>query len=131
MNVFLANLPYTVTEDEVRAFFNGVCPVHTVRLAYDGATKKFRGFAFVDVGDAVEVAIKKLDRVKLSGRTITVAKAKGGERGTSNARPKAKRGGGPSRERREARRGEGRQSERLKSSEHDDYRAAKNFWGVE
>ncbi|MCC7410065.1 MAG: RNA-binding protein [Gammaproteobacteria bacterium] len=89
MNIYIGNLAWSVTEDEVRALFGEHGPVTTVNLIKDRLTGESRGFGFVEMerqADA-EAAIKSLNGRAVSGRAITVNIAKAREeRGSS--RPK-------------------------------------------
>ena len=69
--LYVGNLPYKMTEQEVRSIFEEYGSVHTVTLIIDRYTGKMRGFGFVEM-DNPEVAIKGLDGKMVSGRKIRV-----------------------------------------------------------
>ena len=85
MNIFVSNLPYTATEDEVRQLFEGYGSVDTVRLMTDRDTGRPRGFGFVEMPNGTEAraAIAALNGKDLGGRSLTV----------NEARPREERGG--------------------------------------
>jgi RNA recognition motif-containing protein len=85
MNIFVSNLPYTATEDEVRQLFEGYGSVDTVRLLTDRDTGRPRGFGFVEMPNGTEAraAIAALNGKDLGGRSLTV----------NEARPREERGG--------------------------------------
>lgn len=72
--LWVGNLPWSVTEDDIVRFFEPVCRPRRVRIMTDLDTGKPRGFAFVDVGSAVDatLAVEKLNRADLMGRSIFV-----------------------------------------------------------
>ena len=88
MTIFVANLAFTATEDEVRQLFEGYGAVDTVRLMTDRDTGRPRGFGFVEMPDAREAqaAIDGLNGTSLGGRPLTI----------NEARPREERGGSPS-----------------------------------
>ena len=85
MQIFVGNLAYTATEEDVRQLFEGYGVVDTVRLATDRDTGRPRGFGFVEMPDATEAqaAIDGLNGTSLGGRQLTV----------NEARPREERGG--------------------------------------
>ena len=94
--VFVGNLSFQTTEDELQALFAGFGTVERVSLVRDRDTGQSRGFAFVEMassGDAAQ-AIQGLNGRELNGRAMNV----------NEARPREERsGGGPGRRRREPR----------------------------
>ncbi len=84
--IYVGNLPFSATEDEVRELFAGHGTVHSVRLISDRATGRPRGFGFVDMDpEEATAAIEALDGTELGGRSLRVNEAK--ERGASPGRP--------------------------------------------
>ena len=84
--LYVGNLSYSVTEEELVTLFSGYGSVDTVKLITDRDTGKMKGFAFVEMmeeNDAVS-AVEGLNGREVSGRQIVV----------DVARPKAPRGGG-------------------------------------
>lgn len=86
MKIYVGNLPYRVTEQELRSAFESHGEVESVTLVTDKHTGQSKGFGFVEMpvqADA-ENAIKALDGSALGGRNIRVNQA----RPKSDARPK-------------------------------------------
>lgn len=88
MNIFVGNLSYDVSEDELRAAFEAHGEVASASIIMDRMTGRSRGFGFVEMPDKNQAtaAIQALNLQELKGRAITV----------NEARPKseAPRGGG-------------------------------------
>ena len=84
--LYVGNLSFKTTEDELRAAFGQFGAVTDVYVAMDKMTGRPRGFAFVTMGTADEAksAAEKMNGVDLGGRQLTV----------NEARPKEERPGG-------------------------------------
>lgn len=94
--IYVGNLPYDATEDQVRDLFAEYGTVESVIMINDRETGRFRGFCFVEMGNAAaDEAIEALDGAEVDGRPIKV----------NEARPREERGG--RRDNRGARRGGG------------------------
>jgi RNA recognition motif-containing protein len=96
--LFVGNLPYQATEDDLRTHFSQVgAPTQIVR-PLDRETGRARGFAFVEYADraAAEEAIKRFDGQLFMGRPLAVSEARAREdRGPSSGpRPSGGYGGG-------------------------------------
>ena len=85
--IYVGNLPFTATEDEVRAIFERHGKVESVKLINDRETGRPRGFAFVDMaaGEA-QNAIQQTNGFQMGGRPLRVNEAQertggGGNRG--------------------------------------------------
>jgi len=74
--IYVGNLPFSATEDQVRAIFAKHGEVHSVALINDRETGRFRGFGFVEIEDAALPAVLKLDGKALDGRPMKVNEAK-------------------------------------------------------
>lgn len=75
--VYVGNLPWEATEEELVAAFTPYGPVDEVRIAMDRATGRSRGFAFVEMNDAAaDKAIEALNGADWGGRALTVNQAK-------------------------------------------------------
>src|SRR5262249_25164086 len=72
--IFVGNLSYETTEEELRAVLIEVDPGVRVRLGMDRATGKPRGFAFAEFADAARAAdaIRRFDAYELKGRAPRV-----------------------------------------------------------
>ncbi len=83
--LYLGNLPFTATEDEVREMLGAFGPVHSVALPTDRDTGRPRGFGFAEMDDdGATKAIAGLDGTDFGGRSLRV----------NEARPREPRGGG-------------------------------------
>ncbi|MCK5848761.1 MAG: RNA-binding protein [Caldisericia bacterium] len=82
MNIFVSNLSFTTTEDELRTEFASFGELTSVNIIKDRMTNKSRGFGFVEMvsKEEAEKAIASLDGKSVNGRNITVAEAKPRER---------------------------------------------------
>jgi RNA recognition motif-containing protein len=78
MNIYVGNLAYSVTEDELRSAFGEFGEVSSVNLIIDRGTGQSKGFGFVEMPDnsAANEAIKSLNGTPLSGRNLKVNEAK-------------------------------------------------------
>ena len=78
--LYIGNLPFTTTEDELRQLLEAHGSVESVKLITDRHTGRPRGFGFVDMDAAgADAAISALDGQDFGGRTIRVSEAR--ERG--------------------------------------------------
>lgn len=82
--LYVGNLPFKVTEDDIRNLFEQYGSVHSVSLIVDRYTGKMRGFGFVEMENA-EDAVKSLDGYDMEGRALRVNLAR-----EKNERPKRK-----------------------------------------
>ena len=78
MNIYVGNLSYQVTEEELGNAFRQFGDVTSATIIMDKLSGKSKGFGFVEMPDATaaETAIKQLDGTALRGRNIKVNKAK-------------------------------------------------------
>src|SRR5689334_8109513 len=93
--LFVGNLAYSVTEDELRDLFAQVGGCDSVSIVLDRDTGQSRGFGFVTMtgADAAERAKKQLDGADLKGRRVRIDDAN-----DQSARPaRGPRTGGPRR----------------------------------
>ena len=75
--IYVGNLPFTATEDEVRELFEQHGTVHDVNLISDRDTGRPRGFGFVEMeDDPAEAAIEALNGYLLGGRSLRVNEAR-------------------------------------------------------
>jgi RNA recognition motif-containing protein len=76
-SIYVGNLPFTATEDEVRGLFSQFGDVQSVKIVTDRETGRPRGFAFVDMEDAdAESAIKALEGHQMGGRALKINEAR-------------------------------------------------------
>ena len=78
MNIYVGNLPYNMTEEELTTTFTAFGEVQSVNLISDKFTGQSKGFGFVEMPKNAEAdaAIKALNGSVLGGRSITVNQAK-------------------------------------------------------
>src|SRR2546426_11105065 len=77
MRIFVGNLSYQTTEDQITDMFSGVGTVESATIVTDRDTGRSRGFAFIEMDkDAATQAIEKFNGVDLNGRTINVNEAR-------------------------------------------------------
>jgi RNA recognition motif-containing protein len=76
-NIYVGNLSFSTTEQELRAAFEAYGKVISVKLIEDRETGRPRGFGFVEMEDAgASEAIKNLDGKEFGGRNLKVNEAK-------------------------------------------------------
>ena len=95
MNIFVGNLAFTATADEVRQLFEGYGTVETVNILMDRDTGRPRGFGFVEMPNGTEAraAIAGLNGKDLGERSLTVNETRpreegGGQRGGPRRGPR-------------------------------------------
>jgi cold-inducible RNA-binding protein len=84
--LYVGNLPYRATEEELTALFNRAGAVDNVQVMKDNVTGRARGFAFVEMAtdEAAQKAIEELHQYQMDGRALVV----------NEARPRTAGGGG-------------------------------------
>jgi RNA recognition motif-containing protein len=78
MKIYVGNLSFDATEDEVRGAFEAHGNVTSVNIVSDRDTGRSRGFAFVEMPDGgqANAAIKALNLKSIGDRAITVNEAR-------------------------------------------------------
>ena len=78
MNVFVGNLSFNTSDDDLRTAFAPYGEVASARVVTDRETMRSRGFGFVEMPDdaAAKKAIGSLNGMDLQGRSLTVNEAK-------------------------------------------------------
>ena len=78
MDIFVGNLAFTTTEQDLRQLFEPYGPVETVRIMTDRETGRSRGFGFIEMPDdrAAHSAMDALNGMSLAGRALTVNEAR-------------------------------------------------------
>jgi RNA recognition motif-containing protein len=78
MNIYVGNLPYGATEDELKTAFAAFGEVSSVNLITDQFSGQSKGFAFVEMADnaSADAAIKGLNETAMGGRNLKVNQAK-------------------------------------------------------
>ncbi len=80
--IYVGNLPFTATEDEIKDLFGQHGTVHSVALINDRETGRPRGFGFIEVDDdALSAMIQNLDGKEMGGRALRVNEAQDKPRG--------------------------------------------------
>lgn len=82
--LYVGNLSFSSTEGDLRDLFGRHGNVESVNVITDRETGRPRGFAFVEMEDGAEDAMRALDGTDFGGRTIKVNEAqdrRGGRRG--------------------------------------------------
>jgi cold-inducible RNA-binding protein len=77
-NLFVGNLPYSMTEQDLIDLFSQVGSVVSAQVIFDRVTRRSRGFGFVQMGDetAAAAAIDRFHQSEVMGRPLTVNEAK-------------------------------------------------------
>ena len=109
MNIYVGNISYSATEDQLREAFASYGEVSSIAIIIDKYTGNSRGFAFVEFADESTAmkAIEMFDGYELQGRTLRVNPAErqqqrsqgfggfgssgGGYRGPRASKPKGSR----------------------------------------
>ena len=78
MKIYVGNMSFKTTEDELRSAFEAHGPVEEVAIVTDRDTGRPRGFGFVTMTNKedAEKAIEALNQTEFGGRTLTVNEAK-------------------------------------------------------
>ena len=78
MNIYVGNLSYGMSEDELRDAFGAFGEVASVKILMDRETGRSRGFGFVEMPNKTEAdaAITQLNGKELSGRALRINEAR-------------------------------------------------------
>ena len=76
--LYVGNLPYSATEDQLTDLFSRAGKVESVRVMRDMATGRARGFAFVEMGsdEDAQKAISEFHEHQMEGRALVVNEAR-------------------------------------------------------
>lgn len=76
--LYVGNLPYQLTTDEMKAFFSAAGTVVDVHIVSDRATNRSKGFGFVEMSTPEEAqkAIDTLNGQDLNGRQVRINEAR-------------------------------------------------------
>lgn len=82
--LYVGNLPFDVTEDDLRNMLSPHGPVNEIAVVLDKITGRARGFAFATMNtpQGVSAAILALNGKEWKGRTLTVSEARPRETGS-------------------------------------------------
>ncbi len=94
--LYVGNLPYSATEEELNTLFGQAGTVTSVAIIKDRETGRSKGFAFVEMSNADEAqkAINMLTGHMLGGRDLRVSIARPREEGGGGGGGYGNRGGG-------------------------------------
>jgi RNA recognition motif-containing protein len=85
--LYVGNLPFSATEDEIKGLFEQHGTVHSVKIITNRETGRPRGFGFVEMDDdEAMTAISTLDSTDYNGRNLRVNEAKGRSEGKPQRR---------------------------------------------
>lgn len=78
MNIYVGNLSYKVTEEDLQEAFAAFGQVASAKIITDMATGRSKGFGFVEMANTeeAEAAIQALNGKEIKGRAVTVSQAR-------------------------------------------------------
>ncbi len=78
MNIYVGNLPYSFSEDELRDLFSAHGEVSSANIIIDRASGRSKGFGFVEMPDKAqgESAIEAINQTDVQGRNVRVNEAR-------------------------------------------------------
>lgn len=87
MNIYISNLSFTATDDDLVSLFTPYGEVSSAKVIADKFTGKSRGFGFVEIKDdeAAKKAISELDNKSIDGRALKITEARPKEERSSNS----------------------------------------------
>ncbi len=77
MTLYVGNIPYSMKEDDIKTVFEEFGAVVSVKIIFDRATRRSKGYGFVEMenDEQAEAAMKELDGKDFRGRNLRVSKA--------------------------------------------------------
>lgn len=80
--LYVGNLPFSVTEDDIKDLFSSAGEVKNVKIIVDQDTKRSKGFCFIEMSDerGAKKAVETLNDIDVGGRTINVNSARENEK---------------------------------------------------
>jgi RNA recognition motif-containing protein len=102
MNIYVGNLSYDVTEEDLKETFESFGEIESVKIIKDNYSGRSKGFGFIEMPNNADAqsAINGLNDKELKGRTLNVNKARprtenrGGRGGFGGGRRGGRQGGG-------------------------------------
>ncbi|HJM82494.1 MAG TPA: RNA-binding protein [Nitrospinota bacterium] len=89
MDIYVGNLPFSVTEDDLREMFEAHGSVQSAKLITDRETGRSRGFGFITMeNDEADAAIKALNKSDCDGRVLKVNQSEPRKQSNSTRRPR-------------------------------------------
>lgn len=78
MNIYVGNLPYSTTEEELRTAFGAYGEISRVHMATDRKTGRAKGFSFVEMpnDEDAKKAMAALNGTLMGGRALVVTEAR-------------------------------------------------------
>ncbi|HEY3430293.1 MAG TPA: RNA-binding protein [Cyclobacteriaceae bacterium] len=78
MNIYVANIPFKATEDELKGLFEEYGEVSSTKIILDKFTQRSRGFGFIEMSDdaAARQAINSLNGADFMGKNLVVNEAR-------------------------------------------------------
>lgn len=78
MNIYIGNLPYSISEDELRDLFAAHGEVSSANIIMDRDSGRSKGFGFVEMPDKAqgEAAINAINQTDVQGRSVRVNEAR-------------------------------------------------------
>lgn len=92
MEIFIGNLPYVITEDELREAISQSGEIRSLRMVTEGRNNIFKGFAFVRMATEEEsLQLLGMNKTIIAGRSAMIFPAR--KRQQRHRRPQSTRGG--------------------------------------
>jgi len=78
MNIYIGNLPYSISEDELRDLFAAHGEVSSANIIMDRDSGRSKGFGFIEMPDNAqgEAAINAINQTDVQGRSVRVNEAR-------------------------------------------------------
>lgn len=93
--LYVGNIPFSATEDELRDLFEAHGSVESVNVITDRETGRPRGFAFIEMDEgSADAAIQALNGTDMGGRALRVNEANERRPGGGGGGGRGGRGGG-------------------------------------
>ncbi len=88
MNMYVGNLSFNVTEEDLKALFSEYGEVESVNIVLDRFSKQSRGFGFVEMlnNSEADKAIKALNGNELKGKSIKISQSEPNRRKKNSRR---------------------------------------------
>lgn len=88
MNIYCGNLPYSMTEDDLRQLFSEHGEISSAAVITDKFSGQSKGFGFVEMPNDAEAesAIESLNGTEVNGRTLKINQARPREDGPRRPR---------------------------------------------
>lgn len=78
MNIYIGNLPYSISEDELRELFAAHGEVSSANIIMDRESGRSKGFGFIEMPDKAqgEAAVNAINQTDVQGRSVRVNEAR-------------------------------------------------------